>query len=64
MNAVKAELHLVADSLPDNATYEDAMNELYTRYVREKFEQGSAQIKEGKGIPHSEVEKIIRSWRK
>lgn len=42
--SVKEQLHEVADSLPEGATYEDAMQAIY---VRMKFAQGKKDIAEG-----------------
>jgi predicted transcriptional regulator len=46
--------------LPDDATIEDAIYELYTAY---KIERGLEQAGRGEGIPHEEVRRRIAQWR-
>ncbi len=40
------------DRLPDQATWDDIMYELY---VKEKIEEGLADIEAGRTIPHEQV---------
>ena len=40
------------DHLPDQASWDDIMYELY---VKEKIEEGLADIKAGRTIPHEQV---------
>ena len=40
------------DRLPDQATWDDIMYELY---VKEKIEEGLADIEAGRTIPHKQV---------
>ena len=47
----------VIDSLPDEATMDDIMHALY---VKTKFERGEREIREGKGIPHSEARQRLQ----
>ena len=49
----------VIDTLPDNADMEEIIHALY---IKQKFDRGIRQIKEGKGIPLEEAKKIMRSW--
>jgi len=44
----------VIDALPDGATMDDIIHALY---VRAKFEHGEREVREGKGVPHSEAKK-------
>ncbi|MBS0616653.1 MAG: hypothetical protein JSR44_00580 [Spirochaetes bacterium] len=57
---VKATVHDVAEKLPDDATYEDAM---YALYVRMKFEQGKRDIDEGRFLTTDEAKKKLLRWR-
>jgi hypothetical protein len=47
-------------SLPEDATIDDAMDRLY---VLAKIERGMNQLREGKGIPHEQVVREIADWR-
>ena len=58
---VKEQAHKIIDTLPDNTSLNDIA---YTLYVISKVEQGEKEIEEGKGIPHEEAIKIMKSWRK
>lgn len=49
----------VIDQLPDEASMDDIIHALY---IRIKFERGIQEIEAGKGIPHEEAKKIMRSW--
>ncbi len=53
-NTIKSELHAIAERLPNEASYDDAMYELY---VRKKIADGKKAADEGKVIPHSEVKR-------
>ena len=46
-------------SLPDDATIDDAMERLY---LLAKIEIGIAQIRAGQGIPHEEVMREMAEW--
>ncbi len=46
--------------LPDDATIEDIMEELY---VRQQIEEGLRQLDDGRGIPHEEVVERMAKWR-
>ena len=54
MSTVKEELRKVADALPDDATWDQAMYELY---VRQKIAEGEEAVAEGRVVPHEEVKK-------
>ena len=51
-NTVKSELLAIAEKLPDEASYNDAMYELY---VRMKIVEGRKAADEGRVISHDEV---------
>lgn len=56
MQSAKQTAHQLIDHLPDSATLEDIMYELY---VRQKIEDGLRELDEGKGIPHEEVKRRL-----
>ena len=49
--AVKQAVAEIAASLPENATWDDAM---YRLYVRQKIEEGLEDVAQGRTIPHEE----------
>ena len=51
---VKADLKYIAAHLPTNASYEDAMYELY---VRMKIAKGKQAVREGRIVAHEDVRK-------
>ena len=55
----KAKVHAreVIDSLPDTASWDDVMYELY---VREAIDAGMAEVKAGRSIPQAEVRTRLR----
>ncbi len=57
--SVKEQLHEVADSLPEGATYEDAMQAIY---VRAKIAEGERQIASGEYVSHEEAVKQLSRW--
>ncbi len=59
MGKNKYDAKQVIDTLPDEATMDDIILALY---VKTKFERGEREIREGKGIPHSEAKQRMR-WR-
>ncbi len=58
MNAVKEEAKKLIESLPDDATWDDLM---YQIYVRTKIEEGLAADEAGDVVPQEEVEKRFAS---
>ncbi len=52
MNTPKQAARQLLDHLPDQASWDDIMYELY---VKEKIEVGLADIKAGRTIPHEQV---------
>ena len=51
---VKSDLKYIADHLPTNASYADAMYELY---VRMKITKGKQSVREGHVIFHEDVKR-------
>ena len=51
---IKPDLKYIAEHLPADASYSDAMYELY---VRMKVSKGKQAVKEGRIISHSDVKK-------
>jgi len=52
MNTPKQAARQLIDHLPDQASWDDIMYELY---VKEKIEAGLADIKAGRTIPHEQL---------
>ncbi len=55
MSAKEQALKMI-NTLPDEATLDDIIHALC---VRAKFDEGEGAIREGKGIPHEAVKKIL-----
>lgn len=51
---IKSELRDIADRIPDSASYNDAM---YQLYVRMKIARGKQAADEGRVVPHEEVKR-------
>lgn len=58
---VKEKVIQAVQSLPEYASYEDAMDKLL---FLAKIEKGLAQADAGKSIPHSEVKDRMAKWMK
>jgi len=54
MQTAKEQAKVLIDKLPDNATLNDIMYELY---VKQKIEAGMQASREGRVTPHAEVKK-------
>ncbi len=52
MNTPKQAARQLLDHLPDEASWDDIMYELY---IKEKIEAGLADIKAGRTIPHEQL---------
>ena len=52
MSSVKQAAQAVLDHLPDNATWDELMYELY---VKQKIEQGFADVDAGRTIAHQQL---------
>jgi len=51
-------IHMI-QSLPEDATIDDIMAELYFKL---QVDAGLRELDEGKGIPHEEVQKRMSKW--
>ena len=58
MSTVKEEVRDLAEKLPNDATWDDAMYELY---VRQKIAAGLKAAAEGRVVPHEEVRRRFLS---
>lgn len=56
MGIVKEEAKKLIDQLPEQATWDDIM---YQLYIRKKIDKGLDALKEGKVISHDEAKKRI-----
>jgi len=45
--------------MPDDASVDDIMAELY---FRQKVEAGLKELDEGKGVPHDRVKERLKKW--
>ena len=52
MSSAKDAARQIIDHLPDQATWDDIMYELY---VKQKIEEGLADVAAGRTVPHEEV---------
>ncbi|OAI54395.1 hypothetical protein AYO44_15105 [Planctomycetaceae bacterium SCGC AG-212-F19] len=59
--AAKAEAIDLIQSLPDDCTLDDIQ---YSLYVRQKINEGLADVDAGKWIPHEEAKQGMRAWLK
>ena len=59
MNTVREEIHKLADQLPADANWDDAM---YALYVRMKVAEGEQDIAEGRVLEQEEVERRTAKW--
>ena len=55
---IKSDARRIVDELPDNATWEDLMYEIY---VRESIEAGLADVDAGRVVSHEDAVARIRS---
>jgi len=59
MNTVREEIHKLADQLPTDVSWDEAM---YALYVRMKVNQGEQAIAEGRVLDQEEVELRTAGW--
>lgn len=59
MQMVKDQVLQMVKALPNEATIDDIMAEIY---FKAQVDAGLKELDEGKGIPHEEVEKRISKW--
>ena len=58
MSSAKEAARQLIDHLPEQATWDDIMYELY---VKQKIEEGLADIEAGRTVPHEQVKaKLLR----
>ena len=54
---IKEQVHQLADELPESATWEDVMHEVY---VQQSIEEGLADAAAGRTVSHEEVKRRFR----
>lgn len=59
MAGLKEQVIQMIQSLPEDATLDDIMAELYFKL---QVDAGLRELDEGKAIPHEEVEKRLAKW--
>jgi len=59
MAGLKEQVIQMIQSLPEDATIDDIMAELYFKL---QVDAGLRELDEGKGIPHEEVQKRMSRW--
>jgi len=59
MSEIKQEVIQLVQALPETATLDDIMAELYFKM---QVDAGLKEFDEGKGIPHEEAEKRMEPW--
>ncbi len=59
MVGIKQQMISIIERLPDDATLDDVMAELYFRI---KVDSGLKDLEEGKGIAHDDVKKRMSKW--
>ena len=59
MASVKEQIIQIIQRLPDEASIDDIMAELYFKL---QVDAGLKELDEGRGIPHKEVEKRMSKW--
>lgn len=61
MQSIKKQVIQLVESMEDDVTLDDIMEELYFRL---QIDTGLKELNEGKGIPHSVVKDRISKWQK
>ena len=56
---LKQELHILADQLPETATWKDV---LYEAYVRQEAEAGLEEARRGEFASDKEVKEVFAKW--
>ncbi len=59
MNSIREEIRKLADQLPADASWDDAM---YAIYVRQKIDAGRKAIAEGRLVTQEKIEQQIAEW--
>ncbi|MPZ48738.1 MAG: hypothetical protein GEU75_05395 [Dehalococcoidia bacterium] len=59
MMTTKQDIIEMIEQMPEDASPEDIMYEIY---VRERIDRGIQEAREGKVIPHEEVKQSLNQW--
>jgi predicted transcriptional regulator len=59
METAKEQVQQLLSALPEDATLEDIQ---YHIYVRQKIEQGLADVEAGRVVSHAEVQRRLAKW--
>ena len=59
MSAVKEIVEEILEQLPDDTTLEEVQ---YRLFVRQKIEQGLADVDAGKVVSHEEAKRRMQKW--
>ena len=59
MSQLKEQVIKIVKNLPEEATLDDVMEELY---FKSQVDAGLRELDEGRGIPHEEVQKQMSKW--
>ena len=59
METAKEQVQQLLSALPEDATLEDIQ---YHLYVRQKIEQGLADVAAGRVVSHAEVQERLAKW--
>lgn len=59
MITTKEQVIELVKALPDNATMDDVLEEIYFKL---QVDQGIAELDRGESIPHEEVERRLAKW--
>jgi hypothetical protein len=58
MPTAKEEIKNLVDAMPDDLTWDEVV---YRLYVRKRVQRGVASLDQGKGIPHEQVMREMRT---
>ena len=59
MSATKEQVIELVKSMPDNATVDDVIEELYFKL---QVDRGLSELDRGESLPHEEVERRLAKW--
>jgi predicted transcriptional regulator len=59
METAKEQVHEILEMLPEDASLEDIQ---YHIYVRQKIQQGLADVAAGRVVSHEEVQRRLAKW--
>jgi len=59
MHTTKEQVIELLKAMPDDATVDDVLEELYFKL---QVDQGLAELDRGESIPHEEVERRLAKW--